>query len=122
MSDGGLHHGAPADTAKAVRGPECALSMNSQRKPAVHPTDPLTILGLGGPDVPTSCRASALDPRHLAVEIEAAPKLIHELAQKMVHGALSVEFQGRQLVLTHFTVFNQGDRGRLVFTAAHRAA
>lgn len=41
---------------------------------------------------------------------------------EMLHGGLTVEFRGIRLVLTHFTVFNQGDRGRLVFTATHRPA
>lgn len=80
----------------------------------------MTIEGISGPDGPSLCRAAVLDSRHLAVEIEGSPALIHHVALLMLRGALPVEYRGVRLMLTHFTVFNQGDRGRLVFRAAHR--
>lgn len=86
----------------------------------MRPSHPMTIEGLSGPNGPTLCRASSLDSRHLAVELEGSQALIRHVALQMMHGALPVEYRGVRLVLTHFEVFNQGDRGRLVFRAAHR--
>ncbi|WP_326537886.1 hypothetical protein [Pseudorhodoferax sp.] len=68
-----------------------------------------------------SCQAAVLDSRHLAVELVGSPALIHHAAVQMLRGQLPAEFQGARLLLTRFTVFNQGDRGRLVFHAAHVA-
>ena len=87
--------------------------------PSSHP---MTLEGLQGPELPTSSSATVIDSRHLAVEIQGAPTSIHLLALRLAQGGLTVQFRGVRLVLTHFTVFNQEDRGRLVFTAAHRPA
>jgi hypothetical protein len=81
---------------------------------------PMTIEGLTGPDGPTLCRAAVLDSRHLAVELEGSPALIRHAALQMLHGSMDVEYRGIRLVLTHFTVFNQGRNNRLIFQAAHR--
>lgn len=81
----------------------------------------MTIEGLGS-DLLASCSASVIDSQHLAVEVAGTPAVMHQLAMQMVQGGMTVEFRGIRLVLTHFTVFNQGDRSRLVFTATHRPA
>lgn len=87
--------------------------------PSSHP---MTIEGLQGPDLPTTSTATVIDSQHLSVEVLGAPPAIHLIALRMAQGGLTVQFRGVRLALTHFTVFNQGDRGRLVFTATHRPA
>ena len=80
----------------------------------------MTIDGLCSPGGLTLCRAAVLDSRHLAVELEGSQALIRQAALHMLRGPMNAEYRGMRLVLTHFTVFNQGKRHCLIFRAAHR--
>lgn len=82
----------------------------------------MTIEGLGTSASLAWCQASALDSEHLAVELEAPALLLRSVSQQMLRGSLPVQYRGARLVLTRFTIFNQSDRERLVFRAAHQPA
>ncbi|HVR51837.1 MAG TPA: hypothetical protein VMS38_19020 [Pseudorhodoferax sp.] len=88
---------------------------------AVQPSSPITIEGLTCSNEPTVCRAAVLDSQHLEIELEGTQRMIREVAQHMLGGAIKVRYRGATLVLTHFTVFNQGERKRLLFQATHRS-
>ncbi|RCW70111.1 hypothetical protein DES41_10547 [Pseudorhodoferax soli] len=70
----------------------------------------------------TSCTAQRSEAECLDVLILGSPEALRIVAQLMMLGPLDAEFHGQQFRLTKFTVRNQGDRGRLVFTATHTPA